>query len=224
MSEDKKGFVLYKDWAITILEHMDDESDPLSPSEAGLLLKAILKYQAFGEDSRNELPKHLRYLFKDIVDVFNRDLEKWEKTREKRKQSGKLGGLAKASKPSKCYDLPKTEKKEKPPSEEVSKVPKVKPASLFDDFYNLYPKKVGKQQAIKAYNKAIKSTDHQAIIEGVKNYKIQIASKKIEMQYIKQPATWLNAGCWDDDFTDIKTKTSISDDWANEPEGLSYGF
>jgi hypothetical protein len=221
MPEDKKGFVLYKDWAITILEHMDDEADPLSPSEAGLFFKAILKYQAFGEDSRHELPKHLRYLFKDIVDVFNRDLEKWEKTREKRRESGKLGGLAKHSKPSKCYEL--LEKETTPVA--IAKVTKVaKEPSLFDEFYSLYPKKVGRQLAVKAYNKAIKQTPHETIMKGLKQYKAHLLNKGTEMQFIKQPATWLNAGCWDDDFTDIKTKTSISDDWANEPEGVSYGF
>jgi hypothetical protein len=108
----------------------------------------------------------------------------------------------------------------------VSKVPKEKTVPFFDDFYSVYPKKQGKEQAIKAYQKALKKTTHEVIIAGVKNYKAQIASKNTEMQYIKQPATWLNAGCWDDDYI-IETKQNLADInamWANEPKGVSYGF
>jgi hypothetical protein len=121
MSENKKGFVIYKDWCLTILELMKDNEDPLTHYELGLLMEAVFVYQSIGEDLSKILPKHIRFLFKNIVDVFNRDLEKWEETREKRRGSGKMGGLAKASNSSNCQDL---SKKEKPQKEEVPKVPK----------------------------------------------------------------------------------------------------
>lgn len=109
MLGEKKGFLIYKDWCLTILELMKDDEDPLTHKELGMLMEAVFSYQSTGEDLSKNLPKHIRFLFKNIVDVFNRDLEKWEATREKRKQSGQKGGLAKASNSSKCYDLPKTE-------------------------------------------------------------------------------------------------------------------
>jgi hypothetical protein len=207
MLEEKKGFLIYKDWCLTILDLMKDNEDPLTHSELGMLMEAVFSYQSLGEDLSKNLPKHIRFLFKNIVDVFNRDLDKWEVTREKRRNSGKKGGLAKASNSSKCYDLPKTE------SEPVAIAKVAKPAKvekepcLFDEFYDLYPKKQGKQSAIKAYEKALKKNTHEVIIEGVRNYKAQIASKNTEMQYVKQPATWLNAGCWDDDYGSTTSTT-----------------
>ena len=79
---------------------------------------------------------------------------------------------------------------------------------LFIQFYDLYPKKQGKQSAIKAFEKALKQTTHENILAGLRNYKAQIASKNTEMQYIKQPATWLNAGCWDDDYGSTTTSST----------------
>ena len=120
MSTEKKGFVIYKDWCLTILALMKDDEDPLTHVELGQLMEAIFTLQSTGEDISQSLPKHIRFLFKNIVDVFNRDLEKWEATREKRRESGKMGGLAKAGKPSKCQDL----LEKNPPVEQVPKVPK----------------------------------------------------------------------------------------------------
>lgn len=207
MSTEKKGFVIYKDWCLTILALMKDDQDPLTHVELGQFMEAIFTYQATGEDISQSLPKHIRFLFKNIVDVFNRDLEKWEATREKRRESGKMGGLAKAGKPSKCQDF--VEKN--PPVEPVPKVPKApkppKAPCLFEDFYALYPRKEAKQNALKAYQKAVKQVSHETIIEGVSKYKQQIEAKQIEKQYIKQPATWLNGGCWDDEYTSTTTST-----------------
>lgn len=226
MLEEKKGFLIYKDWCLTILELMKDDEDPLTHSELGILMEAVFTYQSIGEDLSNKLPKHIRFLFKNIMDVFNRDLDKWEATRKKRRESGKKGGLAKASNYSKCYDLPKTEC-EPVAIAKVAKVAKApKTPCLFEDFYALYPRKEAKQNALKAYQKAVKQVSHEAIIEGISKYKQQIEAKQTEMKYIKQPATWLNAGCWEDDYT-TETKQNLTDInamWANEPKGVSYGF
>ena len=46
MSENKKGFVIYKDWCLTILELMKDNEDPLTHYELGLLMEAIFVYQS----------------------------------------------------------------------------------------------------------------------------------------------------------------------------------
>ena len=62
MVDEKKGFIIYKDWCITILEHMEDSTDPLTDAELGKLMKCVFLYQAYGEDISKELPKHIRYL------------------------------------------------------------------------------------------------------------------------------------------------------------------
>jgi hypothetical protein len=204
--KQRSSFVFYYDW----LDLLNDESF----ENKGRLIDAVSKLHLTGEDVTDEMPDGVKMLFKQMKKQFERDAEKYQAVIEKRRNAGIKSGIA------------RQEKTIKPVSKEVPKVPKEKTTSFFDDFYSLYPKKQGKEQAIKAYQKALKKTTHEVIIAGVKNYKAQIASKNTEMQYIKQPATWLNAGCWDDDYT-IETKQNLADInamWANEPKGVSYGF
>jgi hypothetical protein len=187
-----KSYVLYKDWSLTISQFI--KNGTLPHAEAGMLLEAILDYQLQGNE-KPDLPVHLLFLFNPLVDQFRRDEEKYFEKVERNKKNGLKGGR------------PKTES-EPLAIAKVAKPAKVaKESSLFDDFYSLYPKKQGKEQAIKAYQKALKKTTHEIIMAGVKNYKAQIASKNTEMQYIKQPATWLNAGCWDDDYGSTTSTT-----------------
>lgn len=76
----------------------------------------------------------------------------------------------------------------------------------FLEFYNLYPRKVEKQKAHTAYLKAIKKVSHEEIMQGVQNYIDEINYKKTESQYIKHPSTWLNAGCWEDNYENETNK------------------
>ncbi|GAA2545926.1 hypothetical protein HD598_002135 [Neomicrococcus aestuarii] len=76
------------------------------------------------------------------------------------------------------------------------------PSMEFTEFWAAYPRKVGKQAAIKAYSKAMKLADPQKILEGIQ--KIDVT----DSQYIPHPATWLNAGRWDDEV--IKPKETYS--------------
>jgi uncharacterized protein YdaU (DUF1376 family) len=65
----------------------------------------------------------------------------------------------------------------------------------FDDFWQVYPKKVGKQDALKAWPKAIKAAELSAIVEGARSY---AASHEPSYQYWKNPAGWLNGNRWQD--------------------------
>lgn len=67
----------------------------------------------------------------------------------------------------------------------------------FDRFWNVYPRKAGKQAAVKAWAKAIKSTSPDVIVDGASRF---AADPNLpEKQFIPHPATWLNAGRWDDE-------------------------
>lgn len=70
----------------------------------------------------------------------------------------------------------------------------------FDEFYSLYPRKEAKQKALQAYLKAIKKVDKDTLLEGLKKYIDYIKTNKKEREFIKHPATWLNQGCWDDEY------------------------
>ena len=77
------------------------------------------------------------------------------------------------------------------------------PATGFEEFWAAYPKKVAKQAAVKAWNKVTKTADPQAIIAGTARY--AEAVKGQERQFIKSPDGWLNAGRWEDDYTQTAT-------------------
>lgn len=70
----------------------------------------------------------------------------------------------------------------------------------FDTFWQAYPRRVAKMEAKKAYDKALKSATHQEIMDGVQRYAIYTQST--EHRFIKHPASWLRAGCWEDELTD----------------------
>jgi hypothetical protein len=59
----------------------------------------------------------------------------------------------------------------------------------FDNFWKLYPKKVAKADALKAWNKAIKTKTAERLLELTKAY---AEGKLPEDKYIPYPASWLN--------------------------------
>lgn len=66
----------------------------------------------------------------------------------------------------------------------------------FDEFWNLYPAKVGRQAALKAWPRAIRAVGGDAA-------QIVLALKArlhlFNPEFTPNPATWLNQGRWDDD-------------------------
>jgi hypothetical protein len=66
--------------------------------------------------------------------------------------------------------------------------------SQFEEFWNYYPKKVDKGAALRAFRKAAKNEDVTLVIDGAKRYAED--PNLPEKQFIKNPATWLNAEAW----------------------------
>ena len=75
----------------------------------------------------------------------------------------------------------------------------------FDNFWQLYPKKLAKQDAVKAWDK-IQLTDDlfQKIIQAVTVHKLSADWKKENGKFIPYPATWLNASRWEDEIISAK--------------------
>jgi hypothetical protein len=59
----------------------------------------------------------------------------------------------------------------------------------FDEFWNLYPKRVAKADALKAWNKAIKRKSPEELLKLTKVYS---EGKLPDQTYIPYPASWLN--------------------------------
>lgn len=68
----------------------------------------------------------------------------------------------------------------------------------FNRFYALYPRKIGKEAARKAFEKSLKKAPSQKIIEAADQF--ALACKGKEKKFIPYPATWLNQGRWDDEI------------------------
>lgn len=66
----------------------------------------------------------------------------------------------------------------------------------FDDFWAVVPRKVGKQAARRAWEKAVKLESPQVIVQKMREYRDD--PNRVE-EFTKHPSTWLNAGCWEDD-------------------------
>ena len=64
----------------------------------------------------------------------------------------------------------------------------------FDQFWRAYPNRKGKGAARKAFAKAIKLTTIERILAAIERY---VATQ--DPNYFKNPATWLNQECWDDE-------------------------
>lgn len=69
--------------------------------------------------------------------------------------------------------------------------------SEFDAFWQTYPRKVSKGQAVKAYRSARKKADADEILAGLKRHLPLWAGKDIT--FVPHAATWLNGERWADD-------------------------
>lgn len=66
----------------------------------------------------------------------------------------------------------------------------------FDEFWSIYPRKVAKQAAMKAWLKAVQSASAEVIIQGARRY---ADDPNRHPAYTAHPATWLNAHRWSDE-------------------------
>ena len=79
----------------------------------------------------------------------------------------------------------------------------------FDTWYARYPKKEAKDAARKAFPKARKKASLQELIDGLERYIVAVKGK--DREYIALPATWLNAGRWQDE---IPQQAVIDGPWS----------
>lgn len=74
----------------------------------------------------------------------------------------------------------------------------------FETLWKMYPRKVGKEAALRAYKKARSDkkdpTTFEQVKQGIENYIRQIEAKHTDTQYIKHGSSWFNARAWKDDY------------------------
>ena len=121
--------------------------------------------------------------------------------RQKRREAGVAGANARWQKDGKSHGKPDGKSNGKKMAEtetETETYISTSNDALFEDFWNAYPRKIAKKEAMKKFAKAVKDgTDPNTIIAGAKTYAASVVGK--EQKYVAHPTTWLNQGRWEDE-------------------------
>lgn len=118
----------------------------------------------------------------------------------KRQKAGSAGGKARAKALASAKANAKQNDSNAQPDLDIDidiekDIPKPTPDE-FIDWYLAYPRHEARGQAEKAYTKARQSVPADVLLAGAERY---AADPNREKAYTKLPATWLNAGCWEDE-------------------------
>lgn len=82
----------------------------------------------------------------------------------------------------------------------------------FDQFWKIYPNKKAKNAALRRWKTMkISAETFQAIMGGLQRALVSKEWAKDGGAYIPHPATWLNGGCWEDDYKPMGTTTKRPD-------------
>lgn len=136
-----------------------------------------------------------------------------------RNEKGYLGGYtyttAEPTQDNPTQDNP-LHKKTITKNKEIKNNERIYSDSQFEEFWNHYPKKVDKGAALRAFRKAAKIEDVALIINGAERYAED--PNLPEKQFIKNPATWLNAEAWNNGPLPARKKTDSKalEEWAND--------
>ncbi len=150
--------------------------------------------------------------------------EQWYKAKERRESDAKRKREnrknSSAAKTRQSEDVPADSPKDK--SEASSKLPASdtsKYSKDFEEFWNAYPRKVGKAEAYKKYQARRKDGfSENELLLAAKNYALQCKRLRTEPQYIKHPKTFLSDNTPFADFiskTDIDTSAIAIDESSN---------
>ena len=78
----------------------------------------------------------------------------------------------------------------------------------FDEFWAIYPRKVGKRDAGKVWSRLKVTPELFEKMKATLAWQIEQPQWKTEGgQFIPHPATWLRQGRWDDEPTEVRTLT-----------------
>jgi len=190
MTTNKKSFLLHID-SLDILED-------LTNGQAGVLFKAIKAYQ---KDEPFALDSVVKIAFSPFKNQFKRDDERYKTTCERRALAGSKGGKQKVANASKSKqelanvadNKNKNKTKNKNKSDNDNNKDLI--ADRFDEFWNLYGKK---SDTSKCKAKFAKLTDAEIDLLFAK-LPLYIQSTP-DKQYRKNPITWLNGKCWNDEI------------------------
>ena len=90
---------------------------------------------------------------------------------------------------------------------------------MFDEFWSLYPRKIAKATARKAWAKL--SAEQQLMAAKAIDTHCQYwSAKETELEFIPHPATWLHQERWEDELVIEPKKEKQSKEWMFSNEGI----
>ena len=90
---------------------------------------------------------------------------------------------------------------------------------MFDEFWMMYPRKVAKAVARKAWFKL--NEDQQLLAaQAINNHCEYWKAKETGLEFIPYPATWLNQERWEDELFIEPKKEKIDKKWMFSNEGI----
>lgn len=200
MAQGKKSFIAYSDWK-DIFNELPDE-------DAGKLIKHIFSYV------NDENPKSdsvlIRAVFAQIKSTLKRDLDKWDKQLEQRKEAGIKSGLSRRTKTNDRSDSLNEHERKRTVNDSVNVNVSVNDILLeketkytFDDFWNKYPNKVAKKSCESKFSK-LSNKEKELIKNTIDSF---IENKPFKDYTHPHPLTYLNQKRWDDEINNITSKT-----------------
>jgi len=73
----------------------------------------------------------------------------------------------------------------------------------FDEFWSLWPRKEGKANALKAYEKAVKKISEADLLTKARDY--ALSPNRPDVKFVPHAATWLNGERWSDETPAVAT-------------------
>lgn len=168
------------------------------------------------------------FLLNEVLDCIGSETDSAERKREQRKreserkalESGQMSTLC----PPKCDNVT-TESRTSHIEKDIDrdKTRKEKDfSSEFEELWKLYPRKEGKQVALRVYNTCRKNneTTFEEVKQGILNYIKQIEKNKTQYQYIQHGSTWFNQKRWTDVYEIPTTKKIEEQEISEEKRNL----
>ena len=192
-----------------------DAIEPLGDAERGRLFTSLLTYARTGEVP--QLGGNERFLFPMMRAQIDRDVLSKDELSQKRREA------ASASKKSTCeqkehLQASAASASKSPQDKDNKTIDKDKDNKKradaknddFDAFWAVYPRKVGKGDAKKAFAKV--KAPVSVLIDAVNMQKQSQQWLRNDGQYIPNPATWLNQGRWEDELPTKEGRLDWIDD------------
>lgn len=187
----------YYDWV--------EQMAALEDDERGRLFVAILEYARSGAPP--EMSGREAILFPVFKAVVDRDAQKSDTLA----RNGATGGRSSKANASKFKQTEANASNAKPTNNIKHKtqdkehkteddIPPKAPLTgdAFERFWAVYPRKVGKQSAKRAFEKV--KVPLETLVTAVERQKCSAQWTRDNGQYIPHPTTWLNQGRWDDEL------------------------